>query len=67
MKNYVIPPWVLYDDPPSSLMWRMGGGEDHIDKFRAYWSSLTITEKNLIIAKTSPSDRWADIFPCNND
>jgi hypothetical protein len=44
----VPPPWVIHDEHPYSICWRMGGGEDHLDVWREWWPRQRFTEDQKI-------------------
>src|SRR5947199_37313 len=33
----VVPPWLAFPEPPGSLRWRMGPGEDHITEWSIFF------------------------------
>ncbi|HEY1097936.1 MAG TPA: hypothetical protein VGF99_03370 [Myxococcota bacterium] len=40
----VPPPWVVYDEHPYSICWRMGGGEGHIMLWWPWWRAQDLDE-----------------------
>jgi hypothetical protein len=44
--NIMNPPWIEFPDiPPGSIGWRMGAGEDYIDKWRKWLDSINESER----------------------
>jgi len=44
----VPPPWVVYDEHPYSLCWRMGGGEGHKILWWTWWEEQRFPEEQKI-------------------
>ena len=44
----VPPPWVVYDEHPFSICWRMGGGESHLVVWWEWWPQQNFTEAQKI-------------------
>jgi hypothetical protein len=44
----VPPPWVVYQEHPYSICWRMGGGETHLMVWREWWPQQAFTEDQKI-------------------
>jgi hypothetical protein len=44
----VPPPWVVFDEHPYSICWRMGGGETHIRLWWEWWEQLKQTEEERV-------------------
>jgi hypothetical protein len=44
----VPPPWVVYNEHPYSICWRMGGGESHVMLWWAWWSRQGFTEDQKV-------------------
>jgi hypothetical protein len=44
----VPPPWVVYDEHPYSICWRMGGGESHGLLWWAWWEQQGFTEDQKV-------------------
>lgn len=44
----VPPPWVVYNEHPYSICWRMGGGESHIMLWWEWWPLQNFTEDQKI-------------------
>ncbi len=44
----VPPPWVMFDEHPYSICWRMGGGETHIMVWWEWWQQQGFTEDQKI-------------------
>jgi len=52
------PPWTFAPEPPSSLRWRMGPGEDYMDRWFAYWRSLTAEQRDAFLKSTPVPTEW---------
>jgi hypothetical protein len=48
------PPWVIYDEHPYSICWRMGGGEAHVMAWGPWWAAQALTEE----ARVAYFRRW---------
>jgi hypothetical protein len=44
----VPPPWVVYDEHPYSICWRMGGGESHRELWWEWWRRQGFTEDQKV-------------------
>ncbi len=44
----VPPPWVMYDEHPYSICWRMGGGESHVMLWSEWWNRQGLTEDQKV-------------------
>jgi hypothetical protein len=44
----VPPPWVVYNEHPYSIGWRMGGGESHIQLWWEWWPKQSFTAEERI-------------------
>ncbi len=44
----VPPPWIMYDEHPYSICWRMGGGESHRMLWWEWWPEQGLTEDERI-------------------
>ena len=44
----VPPPWVIFDEHPYSICWRMGGGESHKELWWAWWEQQGFTEDQKV-------------------
>lgn len=44
----VPPPWVMYDEHPCSIYWRMGSGESHNMVWWKWWEVQNFTEVEKI-------------------
>ena len=42
------PPWVVYDEHPFSICWRMGGGESHLMVWWAWWERQELNEEQKV-------------------
>ncbi|GAP98078.1 hypothetical protein [Leptolyngbya sp. NIES-2104] len=58
----VPPPWVIFDEHPYSLCWRMGGGEAHIEIWSAWWEEKNYSEAERIeyFRRWMPPPRWLE-------
>ena len=53
------PPWLKFPDiHKASIGWRMGGGEDYIDKWHVFWRKLSYEEQVVYIGIYPPPDGW---------
>ena len=44
----VPPPWVMYDEHPFSMCWRMGGGESHAHLWWTWWPLQGFTQEQMV-------------------
>jgi len=44
----VPPPWVIFDEHPYSICWRMGGGESYLLLWWEWWRRQRLTEDQRI-------------------
>ncbi len=44
----VPPPWVIFDEHPYSICWRMGGGESYLLLWWEWWRRQGLTEDQRI-------------------
>jgi hypothetical protein len=44
----VPPPWVVFDEHPYSICWRMGGGESHQQLWWEWWQRQRLTEEQKV-------------------
>lgn len=51
-------PWEAFAEPPGSLRWRMGPGEDLMDLWRAFWSTLDSAARQDYLARHAPPAEW---------
>ena len=56
----VPPPWVVYNEHPYSICWRMGGGETHIMVWWEWWAEQSFDEDQKIayLRKWPPPHCW---------
>jgi hypothetical protein len=56
----VPPPWVVFDEHPVSICWRMGGGESHMMLWREWWPEqpLSIEERIAYFRRWPPPHCW---------
>ena len=56
----LLPPWTVFSDPPSSMRWRMGGGEDVMNDWWWYWEGLTPDQRRTYFDEHPVPDEWKD-------
>ena len=65
-QNDVLPPWLVFSEPPNSLGRRMGSGQDHIDKWARAWRTMSREEREQYAGKFPPPDpnwkAWLDLW-----
>lgn len=44
----VPPPWVVFDEHPYGICWRMGSGETHMMVWSAWWEQQRFTEQQKV-------------------
>lgn len=54
----VSPPWRTFSEPPSSLRWRMGPGEDHMQQWFHFWLSLAAAARADYLKRFPPPAAW---------
>lgn len=54
------PPWKEFPEPPISMRWRMGRGEDYMVQWSSFWRGLTATEKRDYFAINKPPAEWVE-------
>lgn len=54
------PPWKEFPEPPISMRWRMGPGEDYMDQWSSFWRGLTENEKREYFASNKPPSEWTE-------
>lgn len=55
----VPPPWVMYNEHPYSICWRMGGGESHLMLWWEWWpQQWTEGQKIEYFRKWPPPPCW---------
>ena len=42
------PPWVVHDEHPCSICWRMGSGESHLMAWWPWWRQQAFTEAQMV-------------------
>jgi len=59
-ENKVInPPWIEFPDyKPGCMGFRMGGGEDYMDKWKSFLNSLSKKQKEEFKLKNPAPDGW---------
>ncbi len=57
------PPWVVVpDEPPESMAWSMGSGEDYVLMFVKWFKALTVIEQEKYISQNSEPEDWEGYF-----
>lgn len=60
----LLPPWLEYPDyKPGCLGFRMGPGEDYMDKWRENWSKISSCDKAEFISICPPPKGWERYLP----
>ena len=63
----ILPPWLQYPTyTPNCVGFRMGSGEDYIDKWWTFWDGLPVARKQKYINKFSPPTGWEVYVPTKN-
>ncbi len=52
------PPWVTFPEAPTSMRWRMGPGEDHMDQWIRLMSQLGPGGRRQYLEEHPPPDVW---------
>lgn len=59
-QSYMPPPWLAYPEYERySLGWRMGSGEDYLDRFAAWFEALGEKEREIYRARFPEPFTWA--------
>jgi hypothetical protein len=56
----IAPPWEAFPEAPSSLRWRMGAGEDYLDKWLPFWRGLPEKIRRDYLTRHPPSAEWRE-------
>ena len=56
----LAPPWDEFPEPPSSLRWRMGPGEDYITEWVSFWRRLPATMRQEYLVRHPPPAEWKE-------
>jgi hypothetical protein len=51
-------PWELSANPPGSLQWKMGPGEDYLDKWLTAYLKLSAVEREELLVRTNAPKTW---------
>jgi hypothetical protein len=51
-------PWESFPEPPSSMRWRMGAGEDVMDAWVPFWRSMDLAAREHYLTQHPPPDGW---------
>jgi hypothetical protein len=55
----MVPPWIKYPNIPlGSIGWRMGMGEDYVDRFTAWYNKQHRNTHKLLWEKYPEPDMW---------
>lgn len=54
----VTPPWEAFPEPPTSLRWRMGAGEDFLDSWLPFWRGLPESVRRDYLHRHPPPAVW---------
>jgi len=55
-----VAPWEAFPEPPSSMRWRMGAGEDVVTDWLPHWRGMDSAAQEAYLAKHPPPDAWRD-------
>lgn len=53
-------PWEAFPEPPSSLRWRMGTGEDVVTDWLEHWRGMDTSARQGYLASHPPPDAWRE-------
>jgi hypothetical protein len=53
-------PWEAFPEPPSSMRWRMGAGEDVMTDWLADWRAMDAAARQAYLANHPMPDEWRD-------
>jgi len=57
------PPWKAYPEYSRGCMgWRMGGGEDYMDQWLAWFRARTAEEKSAYAKENPPPSGWESFY-----
>jgi hypothetical protein len=59
--NRMQPPWEKASDPPGSLRWKMGPGEDYFDRWVDWFMNLEPLEQSRILGDKSTPRQWRNL------
>ena len=51
-------PWQLSPAPPGSLQWKMGSGEDFLEKWLNAYLKMSKAERADLLDRTNAPDEW---------
>jgi hypothetical protein len=54
------PPWQAFPEPPYSLRWRMGPGEDFMDRWLSFWEGLPESVRRDYLSRYPPPPVWSE-------
>lgn len=54
------PPWTAFPEPPASMRWRMGPGEDYLDDWLRHWEVLNPDGRAAYLAQHPPPEAWKE-------
>jgi hypothetical protein len=56
----IAPPWVAFPEEPTSLRWRMGPGEDYMDRWLPFWRGLPGPVRREYLIRHPPPAAWQE-------
>lgn len=54
----LAPPWTVFPEPPTSMRWRMGPGEDFLTEWWSFWRALAPAEQRTYFDNFVPPAEW---------
>lgn len=60
-------PWEAFPEPPSSMRWRMGVGEDVIDEWMPFWRGMDTAARKQYLAAHPVPDGWREWLGWDED
>jgi hypothetical protein len=58
--EYRDPPWSRFSEPPQSMRWRMGPGEEYVDNWLLRWRRSSAEERTGWLAEFPAPVEWSD-------
>jgi hypothetical protein len=58
----LLPPWLVFEYPRSSIGWRMGPGEDYMASSRLKFSSLSPRDRKSFVERYSEPEGWRGYY-----
>jgi len=56
----IAPPWEAFPEEPTSLRWRMGAGEDYLDRWMPFWRGLPDSVRRDYLIGHPPPAAWRE-------